>query len=209
MAGNATSRVSYDGRMAITDDRAALREGLDADPRPTPDPGERLAAVLALLIEEPEPSLLFTERAATLSRHPGEVSFPGGLTEPQDDHLAATALRETFEEIGLDPSLPELLGALPPIHTFVSGVLVTPFVAAIRSLPELRVSRAEIARVLTVPTLVLASLEQERELHREGGRVWQGWWYETDDATIWGATGFMLHAFLEHARVRAPWLTSN
>ena len=195
--------------MELTDHRSALREGLDRDPQPVADPGERLAAVLALLIEEPEPAVLFTERAATLSRHPGEVSFPGGLVEPQDDGLAATALRETEEEIGLDPDLPDVLGALPPIHTFVSGVLVTPFVSVIRSLPRLRESRAEIARVLTVPMVRLAALEQQRELHREGGRVWQGWWYETDDATIWGATGFMLHALLEHARRRAPWLTTG
>jgi CoA pyrophosphatase len=195
--------------MAITDHRSALRAGLDADPRPEPDPGERLAAVLALLIEEPEPSLLFTERAATLSRHAGEVSFPGGLAEPQDDGLATTALRETKEEIGVDPALPDVLGALPAIHTFVSGILVTPFVAVVRALPQLRISRAEIARVLTVPTSTLSRLEEQRELQREGGRVWQGWWYETDQATIWGATGFMLHAFLEHARARAPWLTSS
>jgi 8-oxo-dGTP pyrophosphatase MutT (NUDIX family) len=194
--------------MALTDHRSALRVGLEVDPRPEPDPGERLAAVLALLIEEPEPALLFTERAATLRRHPGEVSFPGGLTEPQDDDLVGTALRETHEEIGLDRSLPEVLGALPPIHTFVSGVLVTPFVAVVRTLPELRESRAEIARVLTVPTVVLAGMEEERELPGEGGRVWRGWWYETGDATIWGATGFMLHAFLDHATERAPWLTS-
>jgi 8-oxo-dGTP pyrophosphatase MutT (NUDIX family) len=193
--------------MALTDHRSALREGLDPDPHPEPDPGERLAAVLALLIEEPEPSLLFTERAAHLSRHPGEVSFPGGLAEPGDDALVATALRETHEEIGLDPALPDVLGALPPIHTFVSGILVTPFVAAVRALPALHESRAEIARVLTVPTRTLATLEEERELHREGG-VWKGWWYETADATIWGATGFMLHAFLELARETAPWLTS-
>jgi 8-oxo-dGTP pyrophosphatase MutT (NUDIX family) len=201
--------VSYDELMALTDHRSALREGLDPDPHPDADPGERLAAVLALLIDEPVPSLLFTERAAHLSRHPGEVSFPGGLAEPDDDALVATALRETHEEIGLDPALPDVLGALPPIHTFVSGILVTPFVAVVRALPTLHVSRAEIARVLTVPTRTLATLEEERELHREGGRVWKGWWYDTADGTIWGATGFMLHAFLELARETAPWLTTS
>jgi coenzyme A diphosphatase len=201
--------VSYDGPMALTDHRSALREGLDPNPHPEPDPGERLAAVLALLIEEPEPSLLFTERAADLSRHPGEVSFPGGLAEPDDDALVATALRETHEEIGLDPALPVVLGALPPVHTFVSGILVTPFVAVVRVLPRLRESRAEIARILTVPTSTLATLEEERELYREGGRVWKGWCYQTADATIWGATGFMMHAFLELAREAAPWLTTS
>ena len=78
-----------------------------------------------------------------------------------------------------------------------------------RVLPTLRVSRAEIARVLTVPTTTLAGLEDERELHDEGGRAWKGWWYETADATIWGATGFMLHAFLDLAREAAPWLTTS
>jgi len=136
------------------------------------------------------------------------VSFRGGLAEPGDGALVATALRETHEEIGIDPALPDVLGALPPIHTFVSGILVTPFIAAVRALPALHESRAEIARVLTVPTRTLATLEEERELHREGGSVWKGWWYETADATIWGATGFMLHAFLELARETAPWLTS-
>jgi len=194
--------------MALTDHRSTLREMLDPDPHPEPDPGERLAAVLALLIEEPEPSLLFTERAAHLSRHPGEVSFPGGLAEPGDDALVATALRETHEEIALDPALPDVLGALPSIHTFVSGILVTPFVAAVRVLPVLHESRAEIARVLTIPTRTLAALEEERELQRDGGQVWKGWWYVADEATIWGATGFMLHAFIELARETAPWLTS-
>src|SRR5207245_3817208 len=132
---------------------------------------------------------LMTARARQLSRHPGEVSFRGGLAGPVARALGATALRETHEEIALDPALPDGLGALPPIHTFVSGILVTPFVAAVRALPTLHESRAEIARVLTVPTRTLATLEEERELHREGGRVWKGWWYETADATIWGATG--------------------
>lgn len=187
--------------------RAALRGSLDQDPTPVPAPGDRLASVLALVIEDPEPAVLFTERAPDLSRHAGEMSFPGGLQDPEDDDLAATALREADEEIGLPPEAPELLGALPAVHTFVSGILVTPFVGVVSSLPPLAVSDGEIARVLTVPVRTLATLEEERELRREGGRVWRGWWYETPGATIWGATGFMLHAFLELVRKEVPaWL---
>src|SRR4249920_1256131 len=128
----------------------------------THDAREALRAVL----DEPEPSILFTERALDLSRHAGEVSFPGGLQEPGDPDLATTALRETWEEIGLDPAAPEIVGALPPVHTFVSGILVTPFVAVIDDLPPLTVSDAEIARVLTVPIVELLRTEEERELHR-------------------------------------------
>ena len=184
----------------------ALAARLESEPHPTTRPGDRHAAVVALVIETPEPSILFTERAAGLSRHAGELSFPGGLQEPQDASPAGTAVRETFEEIGLDPSAYRLLGALSPVHTFVSGILVTPFVGLIESLPELAVSDAEIARVLTVPIPVLAAAEEERELHRDGGRVWKGWWYEVQGVTVWGATGFMLHELLEALREEAPWL---
>jgi 8-oxo-dGTP pyrophosphatase MutT (NUDIX family) len=192
-----------------TDLRGVLRESLEQTPHPEPATGDRLAAVLALVAEEPEPTLLFTERTSGMSRHPGEVSFPGGLKDPQDADLAATALREASEEIGLDPSFPELLGALPSVHTHVSGILVTPFVAAVRGYPTLRLSDAEIARVITVPVRALVDAEQVRERAGEGGRVWRGWAYDVEDTTIWGATGAMLHAFLQIVRKEAAWLTRS
>jgi hypothetical protein len=76
--------------------RARLREVLDPDPAPEPAEGDRLAAVLAPLVLAPEPALIFTERAAELSRHAGEVSFPGGLQDPGET-LVETALREAHE----------------------------------------------------------------------------------------------------------------
>jgi 8-oxo-dGTP pyrophosphatase MutT (NUDIX family) len=197
---------TYDERMMGLTVGDAIAARLDPNPRPTTRPGDRHASVVALVIETPEPSILFTERAPGLSRHAGELSFPGGLQEPQDDGPAGTAVRETFEEIGLAGSAYRLLGALSPVHTFVSGILVTPFVGVIGSLPALTVSDAEIARVLTVPIPVLVGAEEERELHREGGRVWKGWWYEVQGVTVWGATGFMLRELLQLLREEAPWL---
>jgi 8-oxo-dGTP pyrophosphatase MutT (NUDIX family) len=164
--------------------------------------------VLVVLSEEPTPSVLLTERAATMSRHAGEVSFPGGLQDPEDATLLETALREAREEVGLPGVGVDPVGALPPIHTFVSGILVTPFVAVCRSFPALRPSESEIARILVASIATLAGVEQERELHREGGRSWMGWWYDLGDATVWGATGFMLHALLELVRKEAPWAVS-
>lgn len=202
----------------MTDFRASLRAVLDHDPRPTAAPGDRLAAVMAVVIERPEPSLLFTERSKELRRHPGEVSFPGGLQEPSDVDLAETALRETEEEIGLGRDALDVLGALPSVHTTVSGILVTPFVGAMGDVPTLGVSDGEIVRVLTVPIATLAMLEAERTYStgqagpagraRDAGskRVWTGYVYDVDGATIWGATGWMLHAFLETCRRAAPWV---
>lgn len=190
----------------IDDVRGPLRAALDQAPDPRPEAGDRLAAVLALLIQEPAPAILFTERAAGLSRHAGEVAFPGGLQEPGDGDLLATALRETHEEIGVGGDQVEVLGALAPIHTFVSGILVTPFVGTLGSLPALTLSDAEIARVLTLPIPELDRVEEQREIHRANGSVWQGWCYEVGGATVWGATGFMVHQLLEIVRKEVPWL---
>jgi 8-oxo-dGTP pyrophosphatase MutT (NUDIX family) len=184
--------------------RARLREVLDPDPAPEPAEGDRLAAVLAPLVLAPEPALIFTERAADLSRHAGEVSFPGGLQDPGET-LVETALREAHEEIGLDPSLPDLVGALPPVHTTVSGILVVPFLGMLDRVPALTVSDGEIAEVLTVPVARLADLERPMELARPGGGTWHGWAYELEGHTIWGATGWMLHGLLELLRKETTW----
>ena len=197
--------MAYDG--AMPDPRDELRALLDPDPHPTPAPGDRLAAVLALVIREPEPAVLFTERAKELRRHPGEVSFPGGLTEPGDADLAETALREAEEEVGLPRDAVEVLGALPPVHTFVSGILVTPFVGTVPTLPTLGISDGEIVRVLTPRLATLDAIEEERHYERDGEEVWRGWAYEVEGTTIWGATGWMLHSLLELLRKESTWLT--
>jgi 8-oxo-dGTP pyrophosphatase MutT (NUDIX family) len=184
--------------------RARLRGALDPDPAPDLADGDRLAAVLAPLVLAPEPSLIFTERAAELSRHAGEVSFPGGLQDP-GEALAETALREAHEEIGLDPGLPELLGALPAVHTAVSGILVVPFLGALEEAPAMSISDAEIAEVITVPVARLAQVERPMEIARRGGGTWHGWAYELEGHTIWGATGWMLHGLLELLRRETTW----
>lgn len=199
--------VAYDGSVDNSDLRARLRAALDPAPSPRPEPGDRLAAVLAPLILSPEPSLLFTERAADLRRHAGEMSFPGGLMEPGDRDLAATALRETHEEIGLDPALPDLLGALPAVHTVVSRILAVPFVGVLDAPPTLTLSPSETAGVLTVPVAILASVEEQRELSRGDGNMWRGWWYELGGGVVWGATGSMVHSLLDLVRKETTWAT--
>ena len=74
---------------------------------------------------------MFTKRRDDLKRHAGEISFPGGRREPQDADLTTTALRETYEEIGLPPEAVEIVGALPPTTTFVPNYAVYPFVGLI------------------------------------------------------------------------------
>ncbi|HEU4355184.1 MAG TPA: CoA pyrophosphatase, partial [Actinomycetota bacterium] len=164
----------------------------------------RLAAVLAPLVELPELALVFTKRSDDLPRHPGEISFPGGLMDPGDADLVATALREAHEEIGLDPSLPEVLGALPAVHTTVSGILVVPFVGMLVDPPVLSIDGRETDEVLTFPVDRLLEAEAVHELERPDGRRWRGWLYEVDGTTVWGATGRMLHDLLEILRKEMP-----
>ena len=190
--------------MLHADATDSLAAALDQDPSPSPGPHDRLAAVLAPIVLEPGPSLVFTVRAAALSRHAGEISFPGGLQEP-GEALAETALREAQEEIGLDPSLPRLLGALAAVHTFVSGILVVPFVGTLERVPAFSVNEDEIDEVLTFDIARLAGAERQVVYDRPGGGSWHGFAYELDGHTVWGATGAMLHALLATIRKETTW----
>ncbi|MEA2556412.1 MAG: hypothetical protein QOI60_1743 [Actinomycetota bacterium] len=175
---------------------ARLRATLDPAPNVDLAPGDRLAAVLLPLVLETEPTLVFTIRSEHLSRHAGEVSFPGGMAEPQDADLRATALREANEEIGLHPASVEILGGLAAVNTFVSGILVVPFVGTMWEAPTLTVDVGEIAGVFTVSLATLASVERPIERARPDGSIWSGWTYDVESGTIWGATGQMVHSLL-------------
>lgn len=190
--------------MLHADVLESLSAALDHDPVPSPSPGDRLAAVLAPLVLDPEPALIFTVRAAALSRHAGEISFPGGLQDPEET-LAETALREANEEIGLESSLTTLLGALPPVHTFVSSILVVPFVGTLARVPAFTISDAEIDEVLVFGLEELAAAERSISYDRPDGGVWHGFAYELAGHTVWGATGSMLHTLLETMRKETRW----
>ncbi len=191
-----------------SDVRVSLRAALEQVPSPVPPPGDRLAAVLLPLIEGDEPSIVFTRRHDDLPRHPGEISFPGGLPDPGDPGLSDTALRETREELGIQPGDVDVLGALEPVHTTVSGILVVPFVGALAERPEIAPNEGEIAEVLEYPVRRLAGSETELEMER-GGRRFRTYVFDMDGNAIWGATARILHGFLELARKEVPWLTGS
>lgn len=180
--------------MYSTDLRIRLDGALDLEPSHEPSPGDRLAAVLVPILDSG--SVLFTKRTEDLSRHPGEISFPGGIRQEEDVAAVDTALRETQEELGIAPDAVEVLGALPAVHTFVSGILIVPFVGLLSDPPSLQPNPGEIAEVLTFPLDLLAAAEQEVEWELPVG-VYRGHAYEMGDHTIWGATARILHSLLE------------
>lgn len=179
--------------------RERLRGSLDQAPDPALPPDARLAAVLLPLIEGPEPSLVFTRRTEHLPRHAGEISFPGGLLHDDDAGLREAALRETEEEIGIDPAAVDVLGALTPVHTFVSAIVIVPFVGMLSARPALVPDAGEIAEVLEFPVARLAEAESWVEWP-VGDHVYRGFAYELEGSTIWGATGRILHDLIEIIR---------
>jgi 8-oxo-dGTP pyrophosphatase MutT (NUDIX family) len=157
------------------------------------------AAVLLPLYGWPDaPGLIFTERRADLRRHAGEVSFPGGRQDEADTSLAATALREAQEEIALDPAGVLVVGALPPVSTFVTGYRIQPFVGLVADPLELDLSPnpTEVETVLTISLARLREGFEMRRLVRRGVPIHTPT-YEVDGQTIWGATARILGDFLK------------
>ena len=145
-----------------------------------------------------EPGLVFTERRADMRRHAGEISFPGGRKDDADADLAATALREAEEEIGLSPARVELGEQLPTTGTFVTGYRIHPFVGRIPYPGELGLepNPAEVETVLTLSLEVLRKGYAMRRLVRRGVPIHTPV-YEVEGHQIWGATARILGDFLK------------
>jgi 8-oxo-dGTP pyrophosphatase MutT (NUDIX family) len=160
--------------------------------------GRTDAAVLVPLYEDDAGELhaVFTRRRHDLSRHAGEISFPGGRRDDGEE-LSRTALREAHEEIGLPPADVELAGALEPTPTFVTNYAIYPFVGVI-SEPEAEwiLSAREVAAVLQLSLRELRAGAGERRLVRRG-IPFRTPTYEVGDHLIWGATARILGDLLQ------------
>src|SRR5204863_1053918 len=134
---------------------------------------------------------VFTSRRDDLKRHAGEISFPGGRQDFPDEDLSVTALREAEEEVGLPRDEVELVGALPPVGTFVTGYKVHPFVGVIAEGIPFRPNPAEVAAVMELRLDELRRGFAMRRLVRRGLPI-RTPTYAVGEHLIWGATARIL-----------------
>jgi 8-oxo-dGTP pyrophosphatase MutT (NUDIX family) len=160
--------------------------------------GRTDAAVLVPLYRDEGGALsaVFTRRRDDLRSHPGEISFPGGRQDDDDEDLRSTALREAREEVGLPPEGVRLVGALPPTPTFVTNYAIYPFVGVIEPGFAWVPQATEVAEVLELRLREVRAGHGFRRLVRKGV-PFRTDTYEVGGTLIWGATGRIVRDLLD------------
>jgi 8-oxo-dGTP pyrophosphatase MutT (NUDIX family) len=152
----------------------------------------RTAAVLVPILDMAEPEIVFTRRAEHLPQHPGQVSFPGGAAEQRDESAVQTALRESYEEIGLPPEITKPIGFLDRMDT-ISDYRVLPVVALVKPPVQWVLDTREVAEVFSVPLGVVLDKDryEGRQVDRDGIEytIWSLSW---NGYNIWGVTAAIL-----------------
>lgn len=190
--------------MGAQDVLEKLRQALaEYTPRRLDHPAASPAAVLILITNwSGEPAVVFTERTNNVEHHKGQISFPGGACDDEDHAPEYTALRETYEEIGVLPEHVRIIGQLDDMVT-ISNFRVSPFVAELRcDVPyQYAINQDEVARVIEVPlTFLLDEQNMELEVRQHQGREVLVPAFSYNGHRIWGATARMLHQLLELLR---------
>ena len=163
-------------------------------------PGNTDAGVLVpLYLDGGDLHAVFTKRRDDLRRHAGEISFPGGRQDFPDEDLRVTALRESEEEIGLRREDVELVGALPPVGTFVTGYRIHPFVGVIRPGHAWTPQPNEVEEVLELPLSALVEGFESKRLLRRGVPI-KTPTYTVGGTFVWGATARIVEQLLERLR---------
>ena len=150
------------------------------------------AAVLVAVVDRPEPALLLTRRNDALRRHAGQIAFPGGRIDAEDDGPIAAALREAHEEVALDPAAVDVVGVFESYRT-VTGYEVTPVLGVIPPGLPLVPHDAEVADLFEVPLAFVLEpsnhIEHAVDWHGRTRRYFEIVW---NDRRIWGATAGMI-----------------
>ena len=182
-----------------------IRTSLKLHKRVRLPPGPIPAAVLIpLFLKEGAYHILFTKRSESLNHHGGEISFPGGVSHPEDGDTIRTALRETSEEVGIEPEEVEVLGAIDDFLS-IHNYLVTPYVGFVARSGGFLPNPGEIDRIIEVPLsfLLRPGIFEVREWTWQG-RTFPLFFVAYGGDTIWGLTAGMLKRFLDIVSAGGP-----
>ena len=176
-----------------------IRRAIADNPHHTiPDPSLTPAGVMVLVFRKNgEYCILLQKRSSRVDSHKGEISFPGGKRDPEDRNLLETALRETHEEMGVDPEDVEVLGALDQTAT-TTGFCTSPFAGTFPYPYEFTTQEEEVAEVLEVPVSSLVDIANRRaEVRIADGDLEYAPAFAYDGHIIFGATARILNRFLQ------------
>ena len=172
-------------------ERAPVLPALEGDLPDEPAPESVPAAVLIGVTDRTEPGLILTVRREHMRTHAGQVAFPGGRIDPGEDAVSA-ALREAWEELGLEPQSAEVVGAVDSYST-VTGYVVTPVLAVVAPDQPLSPHEHEVADWFEAPLgFVLDPANQQMKSALFRGRERHYYEIVWNDRRIWGATAAML-----------------
>lgn len=157
----------------------------------------RAAVLIPIYEDRGELRIVLTRRPDDMRTHAGDVVFPGGMIDPEDDGPVAAAIREAWEEVGIPPDNVEVLGGLDPVTTRSRTMMIAPVVARIERPAELRPEPGEVD-VIIEPTM--ADLLVEESWRTEDWHGHELWFYEFAEGILWGATARMVRTLLEYFR---------
>jgi len=162
------------------------------------NPFAKKSAVLILIFQKNnEPHILFIERPANTGVHSGQISFPGGKYEKTDKNYIATALRETYEEVGLAPENINILGKMSQVYVVASNFIIQPVLGFMQETPKYKPNE-EVENILEVPLSYLHQASvQEKPIKSAIGVVLQAPYILIENKTLWGVTAMITSELIQ------------
>ena len=158
---------------------------------------DKIYSSILVIIHYPKnmPYILFTKRSRYLKNHAGEISFPGGKFFPSDTSFLDTAIRETYEEIGIKINKKQIIGYLNPTYTYTSKILIYPFIALEGKISDKLQANAEVEQIVSLPIEKIKTCLSIDENH--SNKNFKMYKFIIDGHTIWGATARILKDLLD------------
>lgn len=178
--------------------RLLLPEGRKLKPTASNTSANQSGVLLTLFPDKEQLFTCFIRRPITMKNHAGQISFPGGRQESQDPDLVATALRESQEEVGLDPMRLDILGSLTPLYVPISNFCISPVVGWSESKPEFHINQTEVDDLILAPVDVLLTPDAIQTTHIDTLRgIREVPCFRFNGHIIWGATAMIFSEFRE------------